>query len=338
MRIAVPRNGFVLRSAETATGERNIANGVGALSHNGTGNDNIASGVNALFNNIRGINNLASGSFALENTTGSSNVASGVAALQSTTTGERNIASGTSALRLNTTGQDNVASGFEALFSNSTGSGNVAFGSGAGKNLTTGSNNIDISNEGVAAEAGTTRIGAEGKQTRAFVAGIYEKPVTTPACAVKVNSAGQLGCNPEEKPAKGAAIATFASRKAVASGNCLAYTDIAPAGTGACPGATTGFSSSALLAGPTPANGATVSNLYVDSNATVSGADTVLVAVIDNTTGATLLSCTVNSTTKTSCSNSGGSGAAAAGENIEVKLTAVGASGNSKLWRVTFRF
>jgi hypothetical protein len=44
-----------------------------------------------------------------------------------------------------------------------------------------------------------------------------------------------------------------------------------------------------LLAGPTPANGATVTNLYADSNATVKGSDTALVAVIDNTTGATRL-------------------------------------------------
>jgi hypothetical protein len=63
-------------------------------------------------------------------------------------------------------------------------------------------------------------------------------------------------------------------------------------------------------------------------------ADTVTVAVIDNTTGATLLSCTVNSTNKNSCSNSSGSGSAAAGDNIEVKLTASGPSGNNMLWRV----
>jgi hypothetical protein len=81
-----------------------------------------------------------------------------------------------------------------------------------------------------------------------------------------------------------------------------------------------------------------VSNLYADSNAAVIGTDSVLVAVIDNTTGTTLLSCTVNSTSKNSCSNSSESGAAAGGDNIEVKLTATGASGNSKLWRVTFRF
>jgi hypothetical protein len=93
-----------------------------------------------------------------------------------------------------------------------------------------------------------------------------------------------------------------------------------------------------LLAGPTPANGATVSNLYVDSDASLSGSDTVLVAVIDNTTGATLLSCTVTKTSKGSCSNASGSGSAAAGENIEVKLTATGRSGNNKQWRVRFRY
>jgi hypothetical protein len=95
-----------------------------------------------------------------------------------------------------------------------------------------------------------------------------------------------------------------------------------------------------FLAGPTPANGATVTNLYADSNATVKGSDTVLVAVIDSTTGATLISCTVNSTTVNHCSNITESGSAAAGENIEVKVTATPAngSGNSKSWRVRFRY
>ena len=122
------------------------------------------------------------------------------------------------------------------------------------------------------------------------------------------------------------------------SGKCLNYTELASQGNDKCPPATTGFSNSNLLAGPTPAGGATVTNLYADSNATVKGSDTVLVAVIDNTTGATLLSCTVNSTTANHCSNTSGSGSAAAGENIEVKVTAAGGSGNSKSWRVRFRY
>ena len=81
-----------------------------------------------------------------------------------------------------------------------------------------------------------------------------------------------------------------------------------------------------------------MSYLYADTNATVTGANTVLVAVIDNTTGVTLLSCTVNSTNKNRCSNTSGSGSAAAGDNIEVKVTATGASGNNKQWRVRFRY
>jgi hypothetical protein len=70
----------------------------------------------------------------------------------------------------------------------------------------------------------------------------------------------------------------------------------------------------------------------------VTGTDTVLVAVIDNTTGATLLSCQVNKTTKSSCFNNGPGGSAAPGDNIEVKVTATGSSGNNKQWRVRFRY
>jgi hypothetical protein len=81
-----------------------------------------------------------------------------------------------------------------------------------------------------------------------------------------------------------------------------------------------------------------VSSLYADTSAVVTGSDKVLVAVIDNSTGTTLLSCTVDSTTKSSCSNNSETGFAAPGENIEVKLTAAGSSGNNKRWRVGLRY
>ena len=81
-----------------------------------------------------------------------------------------------------------------------------------------------------------------------------------------------------------------------------------------------------------------MTNLYADTNATVTGTDAVLVSVIDNSTGATLLSCTVDSTTVNHCSNTTESGSAAAGENIQVKVTASGSSGNGKSWRVRFRY
>jgi hypothetical protein len=160
---------------------------------------------------------------------------------------------------------------------------------------------------------------------------------------------GSTGGTGATGQAGSAAIATFASFEAssegdksggqdVPSGSCLDYTELGVNGNGPCPSKTTGFSSSDRLAGPTPAGGATVTKLYADTGATLKGSDTVLVAVIDNTTGATLLTCTVNSTDKHSCSNSSGSGPVAAGENVEVKVTATGASGNNAQWRVRFRY
>src|SRR5204863_634737 len=62
----------------------------------------------------------------------------------------------------------------------------------AGLNLTTGSNNIDIGNNGVAAEASTTRIGTS--QTKTFIAGIRSvTTVNANAVPVVIDSAGQLG-------------------------------------------------------------------------------------------------------------------------------------------------
>jgi hypothetical protein len=320
-----------------ASGSLNVAVDTGALKNDTTGSSNIAIGTLALSNNKSGSNNVATGVEALHvNTIGHDNVATGRFALLSNTSGLDNTASGSEALFENTTGSSNLADGFQALINNTTGSSNIAFGKRAGQNLTTGSNNIDISNDGVAGETGTTRIGTAGTQAKAFVAGVNGVSVPGPACTVKANAEGQLGCAGTET---GGAIATFASKtKAVASGNCLAYTGMAPAGTGPCPAATSGFSTTALLAGPTPAGGATVSNLYADSNAAVTGTDTVLVAVTDNTTGATLLTCTLTSSSPKSCANASGGGAVAAGDNIEVKITATGMSGTSKMWRVTFRF
>jgi hypothetical protein len=125
----------------------------------------------------------------------------------------------------------------------------------------------------------------------------------------------------------------------VPNGNCLNYTELAGPGTGTCPRVTKGSSASTLLAGPTPANGATVSNLYADTTATLSGAAKATVAVIDNTTGKTLLSCTIEKSLS-SCSNGSVGATAEPGENIEVKLTLTNTSTrfNSRVWRVRFRY
>jgi hypothetical protein len=328
------------------TGEANIAIGRSALGENTEGDENVALGLRALDHNIGGFGNVATGTFALYFNDGADNVASGFEALFE-----------------NTSGSWNIASGAEALRSNTTGSSNVALGYFAGKNLTTGSHNIDVSNEGVAGEEGTTRVGTEGKQTRAFMAGIYPTPVA--GCTVQVTSEGELGCNSAagasgatgptgptgpsgpagekgEKgatgPAGNAAIATFTSFAGVASGNCLDYTELASQGNGKCPAQTNGWSNSNLLAGPTPNNGGTPTNLYVDTNATVKGSDTATVAVVDNTSDASLIYCTVNSSNVNHCFATSGTGSVGPGDNIEVKVTASGSSGDKASWRVRFRY
>jgi Collagen triple helix repeat (20 copies) len=142
-----------------------------------TGNYNVACGEKAL----------------LEDTGGEFNIASGAFALQMDTTGEGNVADGAFALVYNTTGIRNTALGDEALDGHIIGSDNTALGYRAGS-LTSGSNNLDLSNSGVASDSGTTRIGTEGTQLRAFMAGIFATHST--GCFVQVTSEGQLVCNP----------------------------------------------------------------------------------------------------------------------------------------------
>ena len=193
------------------TGADNTAVGVSALASNTTGPDNTAVGGDALFANTSGNLNTAVGADALvQNTTGGSNTGIGFGALAGNITGvnntatglqaltnntaDDNTATGTTALNNNTTGGQNTAVGAFALESNTTGNANIAIGDSAGVNLTTGSQNIDIGNQGVAAEGTTIRIGSEGVQTAAFVAGI--RGATTGnnnAVAVVIDSNGQLG-------------------------------------------------------------------------------------------------------------------------------------------------
>jgi hypothetical protein len=163
------------------TGGFNTAIGNSALNHNTTGKYNTATGASAL----------------MSNTVGDANTASGLDVLLNNTSGTGNTAFGTSALALNTTGFGNTANGFSALNHNTTGNGNIALGSLAGANLTTGSNNIDIGNGGVAAEANTIRIGAQGTQTKTFIAGIYGvNEGAGTIYPVFINNNGQLGTAP----------------------------------------------------------------------------------------------------------------------------------------------
>jgi len=126
---------------------------------------------------------------------GNSNTANGSAALFHNTTGANNTATGSAALFNNTNvaGANNTADGFYALFHNTSGHENIALGYQAGLNLTTGSKNIDIGNEGVAAESNTTRIGVQGTQTAAYIAGIFGEAVGANNLPVLIDSNGKLG-------------------------------------------------------------------------------------------------------------------------------------------------
>src|SRR5208283_1269262 len=142
-----------------------------------------------------GSGNIAIGVFGLTaNTTGDDNTAVGNFGLNVNTTGQGNTAIGFEALTSNTTGEGNTAIGFDALSFDTTGDDNIGIGAEAGGNLTTGSGNIDIGNVGVAGESSTIRIGRQGTQTAAYIAGIFGTPKIKKACEVVVETTGLLGC------------------------------------------------------------------------------------------------------------------------------------------------
>jgi hypothetical protein len=128
--------------------------------------------------------------------TGTNNTAAGYQALYSDTggtgsQGSYNTASGANALYSNTTGTSNTATGYKALY-NATGSSNIAVGYEAGLSVTTGSDNIEIGNAGAAGDNKEIKIGTEGTQKKAFIAGIYSNTAVS-GLAVVIGSNGELG-------------------------------------------------------------------------------------------------------------------------------------------------
>jgi len=158
----------------------------GALGPLTTGSSNTAVGDNALYLNTSGYENTATGTSALySNTTGQGNTANGTFAL-SQNNGSQNTAMGVVVLNSNTTGNDNAAIGYYALENNSTGIFNTAGGAT--------SNNIQIGNYGTAGDSGTIRIGIQGTQTSAFIAGIYGAATSANnAVPVLIDSTRNLG-------------------------------------------------------------------------------------------------------------------------------------------------
>ena len=174
------------------TGHENTATGAGALLSNTTAVANTANGAFALVSNTEGVSNTAVGDSALfHNTIGVGNTAIGAFALfLNSADTDRNTAVGIGALGSNATGNANTAVGADAL-GFATGSGNIALGEAAGEAVLTGDHNIHIGNGGTNADTETIRIGLEGTQTQAFIAGISGTAVVGDPVVVDGN--GQLG-------------------------------------------------------------------------------------------------------------------------------------------------
>jgi hypothetical protein len=110
----------------------------------------------------------------------------------STTSGANNTAMGLNSLAGNTTGSGNTAYGSGALSANTGGTNNIALGFNAGDNISTSSSDIDIGSPGIAGDNRTTRIGVQGVQTNAFIAGVSGATAAS-GVEVYVNANGQLG-------------------------------------------------------------------------------------------------------------------------------------------------
>jgi len=174
------------------TGGNNTAAGFAALNNNTTGFANTASGYGALQENITGSYSTAVGAYSLGvNSSGGYDTAIGAYALPDNTTGSGNTAFGYAGLRSNTTGNNNISIGYQSLYYNATGSNNIAMGYQAAYNVANGSNNIEIGNSGVGSDNGLIRIGVQGIQSTAYVAGISGTQIT--GSAVYVTASGQLG-------------------------------------------------------------------------------------------------------------------------------------------------
>jgi len=178
------------------TDDDNTAVGFSALASNTDGSFNTAVGRSALAGNIDGISNTALGFQALrDNNSGFENTGLGVNALVNNEGGRSNTAVGIGALASNTEGSFNVAIGRSALASNETGSFNIAIGGdSAGATALGSDNSIFIGNFGNLGDTATIKIGTQGTQTSAFIAGI--RGVTTgvaDAIPVLIASNGQLG-------------------------------------------------------------------------------------------------------------------------------------------------
>ncbi|HMK86943.1 MAG TPA: tail fiber domain-containing protein [Steroidobacteraceae bacterium] len=183
-----------LVSALAASG--NTAVGAAALTtNNGSTGYNTAVGYHALVTDPSGNYSTAVGAYSLASVTAASigyNTGFGAFTLNANTGGSNNTAFGYAALRSTSTGNNNIGFGYQALYLDASGSNNIAMGYQAAYNVASGSNTIEIGSAGAAADNNLIRIGTQGVQTEAIVAGIYGSTISG-GSAVYVNAAGELG-------------------------------------------------------------------------------------------------------------------------------------------------
>jgi hypothetical protein len=184
--------------AAVTTGSANTAVGQLSLENTDTGDINTAVGTSALLSNEQGEGNSALGNGALENNkSGDNNSAVGEGAVASVTTNVGNVGVGADALT-DAEGDANTALGTSAFGVLTTGTRNIGIGDQAGLKLASGENNIYLGSQGPASaqptnEDGTIRIGTQGTQDAAFMAGISGVAPPGKTTPVQVNPDGQLG-------------------------------------------------------------------------------------------------------------------------------------------------
>ena len=137
-------------------------------------------------------------------------------------------------------------------------------------------------------------------------------------------------------------MAIFFSKEKVRNAECVGNVEYGFMNHGPCPPATpasTFSNETRYLEGPVPAGGGSVSNLEATSDTGPTGAGTYLIEIVDNTTGGTLLSCSITAASPTQSCENNGTTPVAAGHYLQVRMTKTGSpSPKDTALRITFRY
>jgi hypothetical protein len=176
-------NGAISGGTDSGFGE-NTAIGFQSLQENSLGYGNTAIGFQSLQENMVGSGNTAVGDWTIAGY-GYSGPPCCTSPVEAGSSNTDNTAVGYKALVF-LNGNNNTAIGFQALFGLQ-GTNNTALGYNAGYSLASGNNNIYIGNQGSGSESGIIRLGTQGTQTTAFIAGNVGLGGATPQQTLSLN-------------------------------------------------------------------------------------------------------------------------------------------------------